>query len=451
MRKKQIIITLIAALTIVLTIGFVMVQMGSNAKGGRPGGPPSADVSGAKPNKANANKMPREVSEGPQGMKSTGGAPQNEPSAKARPDKLNQGRERPNRAKAGNDTTSQVAQIGVVAVSKQTYNAKVKGYGVVQPKYSLSFVSQVSGQIVSISEQFETGRTITQGQSLAVIDPTDYNAALASAQANYDAALVALEEERLQGQQAQDEWARSGLDGEPDSPLVHRGPQLTSAKSALKEAQENLAQAKRDLAASKLAVPFNSLVVSREVSPGSIVQVGGEVATLFSTDTAEIAVALSPSQWLQLPTVSADGIINWAVTLTDTSNTRSWQGHVERIEQHQDETTRQRNAVVVIEHPLEHTSPLHFGSFVTAIIEGRELNDVWRIPSSAISQQQEVWYVDNTTSQLAKFTPTVLFEYEGYAYIRPYAEFDDALIVKRPLSSYLENTPVNPVVEGGGL
>lgn len=447
MRKKQIIITLIAALTIVLTISFVMVQMGSKgASGGRPGAPPNANSA---PSQL-SQKRPADAAKEGRGERPSGQAGPRDMAGNDRPMLQETSQER-GRANAGTNSNSQVAQIGVVAVSPQTYRAKVKGYGVVQPKYNLSFVSQVSGQIVSISEQFETGQQVSKGQSLAVIDPIDYQAALASAQANYDEALVALEEEKLQGQQAQDEWSRSGLSGEPDSPLVLRSPQLTSAASALKEAEESLAQAKRDLAASKLAVPFNALVVNRAVSPGSIVQSGGEIATLYSTDTAEIAVALSPSQWQQLPRIAANGATNWPVTLTDTNNTAQWQAKVERVELHQDETTRQRNAIVVVSHPLEQDEPLHFGSFITAYIDGRELQDVWRIPSTAISQQQEVWYVREDTNQLAKFTPSVLFEYEGYAYITPFGALRDALIVVRPLSSYIENTKVSPVIEGGQL
>ncbi|MEC7699060.1 MAG: hypothetical protein VX827_04145, partial [Pseudomonadota bacterium] len=75
------------------------------------------------------------------------------------------------------------------------------------------------------------------------------------------------------------------------------------------------------------------------------------------------------------------------------------------------------NAIAVIEKPLAYSTPLLFGSFVQADIEGRALDNVWKLPASAISQKQEVWLVMPSTGQLAKFTPSVLFESEGYAYI----------------------------------
>jgi len=115
---------------------------------------------------------------------------------------------------------------------------------------------------------------------------------------------------------------------------------------------------------------------------------------------------------------------------------------------------------------------------VQADIEGRALDNVWKLPASAISQKQEVWLVMPSTGQLAKFTPSVLFESEGYAYITPpktsevtgnivsnvagktsgnasgnsmseqVGEIRQALVVARPLNSYLVNTKVLPVVEG---
>ena len=305
-----------------------------------------------------------------------------------------------NRSPKGEQSgNTQLAQVGVIDVTADSYNAKVRGYGQVVPQDSLSLVAQVSGQVTDISSSFKTGALVANNTVLARIDDTNYQQALASANATYQAAVVSLEEERLQGIQAKDEWTRSGLDGEPLSALVLREPQLKAAQATLDEAEQSVNSAKRDLAFTSLRAPFNALVVSRDIALGSYVQAGSAVATLYSADIAEVAIGLSPSQWAQLP-------------------------------------------------------------------------------ASAISQKQEVWLVMPSTGQLAKFTPSVLFESEGYAYITPpktsevtgdivsnvagktsgnasgnsmseqVGEIRQALVVARPLNSYLVNTKVLPVVEG---
>lgn len=456
MNKKKIIVTLAAAMTIVIAVVYTMSQLG----GGRPG-PGSKGANGLR--NANAENVIEQAdsqrAEKPtsdkisrKGMETAGGPQSGKPGPRAMSNP-NQGmakRSGQQQAQGTTSTAADIAEVGVVKIFPTTYSAKVKGYGQATAIHMLTLSAQVSGQITSLSPRFETGALLKQNEVLAYIDETDYSQALAAAEATYESAYVALEEERLQGIQAQDEWTRSGLTGEPESALVLRAPQLKSAQAALREAEQNVAAAQRDLAFSHISTPFNALVVSRSIQPGSYVQIGTQVAELYSTDVAEISIPLSPSQWAQLPQAKVGEKPGWDVSLTDTTGEHHWQATIERIELHQDEDTRQRRAIAVVENPLMLSSPLYFGTFLAAEIEGRELDNVWKIPSSAISQKQEVWFVAPDTNLLNKFTPTVLFEYEGYAYIEPNASTSEALIVARPLNNYLVNTPVKPEIDGSG-
>jgi len=452
MNKKKIIVTLAAAISIVLVVLYVMSQMG-----GRPGMGPGPK-GGKGPRNASAEHAIEQV-EGKNGRdqavapdtESQMRPPRQAPSTMKGEEsgEQRQGNQTGKGAPASSENVD-IAEVGVVKVTPTTYNATVKGYGQASATHVLTLSAQVSGQITSLSSHFETGALLNKGEVMAFVDETDYQQALAAAEATYEAAYVALEEERLQGVQAQDEWTRSGLTGEPESALVLRAPQLKSAQAALREAEQNVAAAKRDLAFASITAPFNALVVSRSIQPGSYVQVGTEVAGLYSADVAEISIPLSPSQWAQLPQAKVGEKPDWNVKLTDTTGKQQWQGSIQRIELHQDEDTRQRRAVAVVKNPLSLTSPLYFGTFLVAEIEGRALENVWKIPSSAVSQKQEVWFVDPQTNLLNKFTPDVFFEYEGFAYIAPLKDSNQALIVARPLNNYLVNTRVEPVVEGAG-
>ncbi|MEG3765390.1 efflux RND transporter periplasmic adaptor subunit [Alteromonas sp. 14N.309.X.WAT.G.H12] len=422
-QRKNLLITLIAAIIIVLSIMLV----GGN---GGPGGPPGAGPGAGKP---------------PAGERPTGASLAAHEGAEGKPDDVAKAPTAVAKSTSTDDTTT-VPEIGVVDVVKKSHQAHVTGYGEVSPRFELTLSTLVSGQIQSLDDNFVTGARFSKGASLAKIDDTDYRQAVAEAQADLEDAKVALEEERLQGQQAMLEWQRSGLDGEPDSELVLRGPQLKAAEATLAEAERALEQAKRDLLFTEISVPFNSVVISRSVQPGSFVQSGDDVASLYSTDVAEIAIPLSASQWKNLKSPDSLAQSPWSVTLWDMDKRHSWDGVVRRIEQHLDTDSRQRNAIVEVDKPLDQSAPLYFGTYVTATIDGRMLNNIWQIPSSAISQKLEVWFVrdDNT---LDKFTPDVLFMNNGFAYISPVADMDDAKIVVRPLNGYLVNMVVKPVEE----
>jgi len=411
-KRKTILVTLAAAAVIFLSL---QVVGGSS----QPPGPPSAPGVGGKPESSQPNAEP---------------GSQN-PERAATPSRPAMGAQE-----------ATVPEVGVVNVVSRSHQANVEGYGQVNPQFNLTLSAQVAGRIQSLAGNFETGVQFREGDTLATIDDTDYKQAVAAASAALEEAKVALEEERLQGKQALSEWQRSGLDGEPSSALVLREPQLAAAEAAVKQASEALTQAKRDLAYTEITSPFNSVVVSRSIQPGSFVQSGAEVAGLYATDIAEISVPLSASQWNNLPPASSLKQQQWPVTLTDMDGLTQWQGVVERVEQHLDTTSRQRSAVVRVAKPLEQSTPLYFGTYVVAKITGRVWDNVWQIPSTAISQKQEVWFVtDNNT--LDKFTPSVLFMEGGHAFITPVEGMDMAKIVVRPLNSYLVNTKVMPVSE----
>lgn len=491
MRNKRIIVTLIAAASIALAVMYTMMNMGAQHHGARPQGasestPPASPLpDDTEQLKGDASTM-RPAGGGRPPIGDTAEGTMLRPSRGNQNEVAKEAGKRPSAdstsyrsQKVEQSADSQLAQVGVIKVTANSYKAKVKGYGQVVPQDSLSLVAQVSGQVTHVSSTFKTGALVESNTVLARIDDTSYQQALASANATYQAAVVSLEEERLQGTQAKDEWTRSGLEGEPLSALVLREPQLKAAQATLDEAEQSVNSAKRDLAFTSLRAPFNALVVNRDIAQGSFVQAGSAVATLYSTDVAEVAIGLSPSQWTQLPSVSGaqlsgDAAFNWSVTLTDTTTGNKWGANIARAEWHQSDTTRQRNAIAVIEKPLDQANPLLFGSFVQAEIEGRQLENVWKLPASAISQKQEVWLVMPATGQLAKFTPSVLFESDGYAYITPpkasditgdianesggntgseaepelEGEIRQAMVVARPLNSYLINTKVKPVVEG---
>ncbi|MEZ9738585.1 efflux RND transporter periplasmic adaptor subunit [Vibrio splendidus] len=348
---------------------------------------------------------------------------------------------------------SQQQQVSVVLATLGDYQAEVVGYGEAKSRYELMFSTEVGGRVETISSQFETGQVISQGEVIANIDSTSYQQAVTQAKANVAQAQLDLLEEQRQGEQAKSEWQRSGLSGEPDSPLVLREPQLAQVTAALENAKLELVKAEQDLEKTTLVAPFDSLVVSRDVQPGSYAQTGAQIATLYSVDEVEVSVPLSESQWLSLPNSDNSQLKEqpWPVTLSSSDGQYQWQGYVERVEQHLQQDTRQRSLIVKVDNPLEQEKDLYPGTFVQATISGKQLTQLWELPASALSQQGDLWFVDNN-SQLSKSNADVEFEKGGLIYIDPTklnVEIGDSVqVVKRPLSSFKAGMVVLAKAEG---
>ncbi|HDZ16131.1 MAG TPA: biotin/lipoyl-binding protein, partial [Methylophaga aminisulfidivorans] len=162
--------------------------------------------------------------------------------------------------------------VSVISVSPASYFSEVSAFGSADPHFSISLTSQVAGQIEQISADFENGKRVKKGITLAQLENSNYQAAVESARQVLSAAKVSLLEEERQGMQALAEWQSSGLKGEPDSDLVLRKPQLEAAKASVKNAQASLKSAEKDLARSMIKAPFDALIINRAVSLGSYIQ-----------------------------------------------------------------------------------------------------------------------------------------------------------------------------------
>lgn len=331
--------------------------------------------------------------------------------------------------------------VSVINTIPGTYQAYVSGHGEAKAHWTLTLKAQVKGEVISMSEQFATGNLIAKDQEFAQIDNTEYLQALASAKATLADAKLALQEEQDLGSQAKREWERSGVTQAPSSPLVFRTLQLEAAQATLDNAQYALQTAQRDEKNTHISAPFDAVVLSRDIDLGTYVNIGDTLATLNSTDKVEISVPLSLNQWQNLASDKSKEVI-----LSDVTTQNQWQGYIARFEQHLDDSSRQRSVVVALDKPFEQATPLLPGTFLAVQIAGKTLDNVIKLPASAISQEGLIWYVSEQNT-LVSTTANKVFERDDYVYISPIAGQSNLRVVARPLVSYLNEMRVNPIVE----
>lgn len=344
------------------------------------------------------------------------------------------------------ETPEQALELSTITVNTGSYAATIKASGVVKPRYALTMTSQVSGEVISISNQFESGQVIKKGYLLAQLENSELNSAVASAKNTLASAELALKEEIRQGEQARAEWAAAGFQGAPDSDLVLREPQLEAAKADVESAKAALNNAQTKLKHSQLTAPFDALIITRNISLGSYLSSGSDVGTLYSIERAEIKIDLSNSDWLKLPDTKTLLKDNWPALISSIDANNTWQGKILSVNQHVDETTRMRSLLVSLDHPLDQTPVLIPGAFVEVSIQGKRLDNLWRLPNTALSQKSEIWYIDQN-SRLAAFETTPRFVDSQYVYIqvptsmlnKPYQ------VLVQPYNSYLKGTLVKPL------
>ena len=321
----------------------------------------------------------------------------------------------------------------------------VSGYAAVKPHYELTLVSGVSGMVESINEKFESGQVVKKGEILLTLENSDYLEVLASAEETLASAQVDLYEMQREALQANAEWKNSGMRGKPDSPLVLREPQLKAAKASVAAAEKAVASAQKNVDLTTVKAPFDAIIVERNVSLGGYIQGSSELATLYSTDYFEASLPLSKKDLNKLPS-TIDQQTTLSAVLTDVDSNQSWTGVAKRLEQYINESNRQQSLIIAIDNPLLNAKGLVPGTFVEINIQGKEIDNLWQLPSSSLSQRGEVWYLENNT--LANFSADIIGSDETYIYVvPPSALFEkNTQVLLHPLSSYLKGMQVQPVI-----
>jgi RND family efflux transporter MFP subunit len=325
--------------------------------------------------------------------------------------------------------------VTVVQAEPADHQAQVVGYGETTPHFHLKLASEVSGLVMHLAPKLASGERFSKGDLLLEVEQTSYRQALHSAEYELNVAETELLEASLNAKQAKLEWQRSGLQGEPESALVLHEPQLQTAQAKVALGKQTLFKAQTDLKKTHITAPFNALVVSRDVQPGSYVQTGTQLLELYSTDRVEVSIPLSQAQWDVLPSPDQLATQNWPVQLSSSDGKNTWRGYIARAERHLDRENRQRSLVVAVDTPLDQPIPLYPGTFVRAEIPGRVVSQTWQIPLSSITQDSTIWIVDS--GKLKSLSVEILFSDSASVYIRPVENIEKPYVVVHPLSSYL--------------
>jgi RND family efflux transporter MFP subunit len=246
--------------------------------------------------------------------------------------------------------------------------------------------SEVAGRVLWVSENFERGAVIKEGEELLKIDPSDYEAAVAQAQAALAEADLELALEEARAKQALRDWERLAQREDPGD-LVLRRPQLLRAATRRDAAREALAKAQRDLERCVFRAPYDGRVRSTSTDLGSYVVVGAPLAELYATGFYEVRLPLSAEEFGLVERPAAGERIG--VTL-GAPGAPGWRAEVVRREGEIDRRTRSVYLIAEVaagsgdDAVADPASVLMPGRFVEAAIDGEPMRGVVALERRAV-------------------------------------------------------------------
>jgi len=333
----------------------------------------------------------------------------------------------------------------------------ISAYGTVSPKVEVDVVPEVSGKVVSINPELQTGGLIPAGEQILQIDERDYKFAVQQTQALVADAQVRYDIEVAEADVARREWEALHPGIEPNSPLVLRQSQVRQAKAALESARAQLATAKLRLERTSLSLPFDALIISEKVDLGQYLMAGQPIAVAYGIDAVEIQVPLEDDElaWFDVfedsTPLNSNRALNRktpAVVKADFAGAEHiWNGYVTRTTGQVDKMSRMISVVVEVPKPFnlaENRPPLLPGIFAEVLIQGKMLNKALAVPRDAIHESNKVWMVKDDRLYINALD--IVRADKDFAYARAGIN-QNATIVTSSLDTVMEGMKVRTQLE----
>lgn len=318
---------------------------------------------------------------------------------------------------------------------KPVESLTVKESGFLRPRAEIDVVPEVAGKVVEVAPQLEPGGRFAKGEIMFRIDPRTFEADLARAAADVDAAKAELN-------RAQSEASRqkrlSDIGASAQSRLQQADANLASARARVGQAEAALVQARKRMEDTQVTAPFDAAVISETVALGRYVQPGQSAATIYDTGTAQIVVGLRPADAdaVRRAANASPGPLEVVVTpsrasagsITLTGQVKRFGGAVDRLS---------RTVPLVIDVPGAFAegreSPVFANDFVEVTIPARSDQRLYAAPLGTIREEQFIWTL-NDDNELQQVAVTPVNRDDVNVIFRSALDLDDARVVLTALT-----------------
>jgi len=282
----------------------------------------------------------------------------------------------------------------------------VTGHGLVRPVTEVTLGAEVSGKVAQVSPGLVSGGRFARGELLVRLDPAPFQATLAQAEADRQAARAALALAEASLKRTEELIAQGFLSRQA---LDERIANRDQARAALARADALADQRRIDLERTRVTAPFAGRVLSRRIDVGDTVQPGKELARIFADNELEVAVALTDHEMALVANPWGRGGKDAAraratVSVAHGARRYRWPARVDRVEAAVDSATRSFNVVVRIAAPNQPGTPadeqpgsgppLVVGMYATVAIEGRDPGRHAIVPRTALRDDARIWVLD---------------------------------------------------------
>ena len=338
-----------------------------------------------------------------------------------------------------------VFAVNVETLNKQIASPKILSYGEIYSKRMLEIRPLVSGRLDYVSEKFVEGGYVKSGDILfrlnqkdylneleiAEIDLEDTKAQLSEAISKLDYANLEFEVSESQlnlrknALDRQTQLAESGLItssqlentqlaySSSKQQFLNKQNLVKSSKNAidklkiqLKRRSISIDKAKRNLDETEIKAPFDGIIASVNILPGSVINKNEKLGTLLDPNSLEVMFNLSANEFARV--IDKDGkLLNLDITayLKLSNNNIPFSGKIERINPEIMNIGSGRKLFASIN--IGENKTLRPGDFVVLEIKEPSLKNITVLPSSAVTIDGKIFILEED-NRLKEIEVTIL-------------------------------------------
>ena len=289
--------------------------------------------------------------------------------------------------------------VRTLTVQPQAEILTVRSQGTVKPRVEGQLTPEVSGRVVWLAPNLVPGGSFAKGDLLFRIDDSDYRNTYDRSKAVVSRAEVEYELAESDNNRQQ-RLFKQKLSSQSQVDQAHRAYRVAEAN--LIEARISLEQSRLNLKRVSISAPYTGRVLNESIDVGEYVTSSKAVASIYATDMFEIRLPIANSQFAYLNLApTASGMIDSTdlpkvIIYGEYGGTKfEWLGEMVRTEAIIDAESRMLYGVARVKTEYSKAKPpLVVGLFVKADIEGRAVENVIRLPRSAIRDNNQLLVVD---------------------------------------------------------
>lgn len=338
--------------------------------------------------------------------------------------------------------------VNVQILTPIDYQIKIKSTGTTTPITQTVLTSEVGGEVIYRSKKFSEGSSVISGEILAKIDDTDLQLQYKNALLQLASAEVQFAVQQAEAEIAQEAWDQVGK-GVPQE-LTTKKPQLKQAKAALEVAKAQVQSAEKKLNKTEITAPYTGRIQNINIDLGSTIIPGQPVGSMYTSNEIEVTLSVKDSdlQFLDIPMdgrkLNPDQKSIVVIKSLYKGEMQEWAGNLERVDGVIDPMTRMIKLIANFKNNfIEETKPiLPIGLFVEAEINGKQLEDIFMIPNSALTPNDELLFL-NQDDALEIRKVSILTKMKNHILVKEGMKAGERVVVSK-LSIATNGMLVNP-------